>query len=65
MCVCMYVSRFVVLWLFVFGILGFLVLGLIIFSLLDTRRWMKSKNTLRLMLIHHRQKPAEMTNNIW
>jgi hypothetical protein len=27
---------------------GFLVLGLVIFGLLDTRRWIKSKNTLRL-----------------
>jgi hypothetical protein len=45
-------------WFLVF--LGFLVLGLIIFGLLDTRRWIKSKNTLRIMLIHHRQKPTEV-----
>jgi hypothetical protein len=32
-------------------------------GLLDTRRWIKSKNTLRLMLIHHRQKPTEVILN--
>jgi hypothetical protein len=26
----------------------------------DTRRWIKSKNTLRPMLMHHRQKPIEV-----
>jgi len=34
----------------VFG--GFLDLGLIIFGLLDTRRWIKSKNTLRLIQLN-------------
>jgi hypothetical protein len=27
---------------------------------LDTRRWMKSKNTIRSILIHHRQNPIKM-----
>jgi hypothetical protein len=44
--------------IFCFG--GGLVLSLVIFGLLDTRRWIKSKNTLRLILIHHRQKPTEV-----
>jgi hypothetical protein len=26
----------------------------------DTRQWIKSINTLRLMLIHHRQKPTDV-----
>jgi len=34
---------------------------LIIFGLLDTRQWIKSKNTLQQMLIHHRQKPTEVS----
>jgi hypothetical protein len=58
--VCVCVFRFVVL-LLVFFLGGeALDLGLIIFGLLDTRRRIKSKNTLRLMLIHHRQKPTEV-----
>jgi hypothetical protein len=49
---------------FMVGFFGFLLLGLIIFGLLDTRRWMKSKNTLRLMLIHHHQKATEVIHII-
>jgi hypothetical protein len=26
----------------------------------DTRRWIKSKNTIRLILMHHRQNPTEI-----
>jgi hypothetical protein len=48
-------------WFFLFfG--GFLVLGPIIFGLFDTRQWIKSKNTLRPKLMHHRQKPTEVIN---
>jgi len=42
----------------------FLVLVPIIFGLFDTRRWIKSKNTLRPMLMHHRQKPTEVIYRI-
>jgi hypothetical protein len=44
------VSRFVVLWLVFCFFGGGFSSGLIIFGLLDTRQWIKSKNTLRLML---------------
>jgi hypothetical protein len=44
--------------------LEFLFLCLYIFFWFwDTGRWIKSKNTLRLMLIHHRQKPTEVTSS--
>jgi hypothetical protein len=52
--ICVYVS--VQICCFMVGNLvfwEFLVFGLIIFGLLDTRRWIKSKNTLRLMLIQN------------
>jgi len=51
--VCCFMVGFLVIW-------GFLVLGVINFGLWDTRRWIKSKNMLQLMLIHHYQKPTEV-----
>jgi len=49
LCVCVQVCCFMVGFLVFLG--GGLVHGLIIFGLLDTRRWIKSKNTLRLTVL--------------
>jgi len=37
----------------------FFVYNIFFFWFWDTRRWTKSKNTLRLMLTHNRQKPTK------
>jgi hypothetical protein len=31
----------------------------------DTRRWIKSKSTIRLILTHHSQNPTKMTATCW
>jgi hypothetical protein len=46
-----------------FDLFRFYLLSFIIFNFVcswDTRRWIKSKNTIRLILIHHRQNPTKM-----
>jgi hypothetical protein len=49
-------------------IFRFYVLSFIIFNFVcswDTRRWIKSKNTIRSILMHHRQNPTKMIYGIF
>jgi hypothetical protein len=51
-----------------FDLFRFYLLSIIIFNFVcswDTRQWIKSKNTIRLILIHHRQNPTKMTPIQW
>jgi hypothetical protein len=72
-CLCMCVPRFValrfVIWSFLWFVCGcFVIWSVQVFSFVynfcvffwswDTRRWIKSTNTIRLILIHHRQNPT-------
>jgi hypothetical protein len=50
-----------------FDLFRFHLLSIIIFNFVcswDTRRWIKSKNTICLILIHHRQNPTKMMNDL-
>jgi hypothetical protein len=59
-CVCVFVQVCSVVCILVFFLeFLFFVYNIFFFWFWDTRRWTKSKNTLRLMLIH-RQKPTEL-----
>jgi hypothetical protein len=61
----------VVLWLVIDPCVNFVDVCIVIFGIYifnssifwDTRRWIKSKNTIRSILTHHRQNPTEINVN--